>query len=114
MRKGFTLIETLVALILLQFGMLAVVAVSAVAARDLAIARRIEQAQAAARNRVELVRANHCPAAGVFTAAGAAMTEHWRVEAAGLRRVIVDSVDYSLPNGRRGLVVVRVGMLCRA
>lgn len=113
MRSGFTLIETLVALVLFQFGMLAVAATSAVAARDLAVAQRIARAQSLARHRVELLRAMACSATGADSVTAAnGLREFWHVESLGPRRLITDSVDFALPRGRRGHVVMRASALC--
>jgi Tfp pilus assembly protein PilV len=113
MRSGFTLVETLVALTLFQIGMLAVAATGAVAARDVAIARRTALARDIARNRVEILRAGACGAgAGGGSATAAGVEERWRIEVAGASRVIVDSVSFALPAGRRGSVVIRGAALC--
>ena len=115
MRAGFTLVETLVALLLFQIGMLAVAATGAVAARDIAIARRTAQARDLARNRIETLRSTACavPSGSHGTAAPVAgVVEHWRVSSDGASREIVDSVVYQLPVGRSGSVVVRGGALC--
>ncbi len=113
MRRGFTLIEAIVALVLFQFGMLALAAAGALAARDLAIARQSARAQALARNRVELLRSSTCPPPGAGSVAHShGLVEMWRVEAAGARRTITDSVDYALPRGARGHVVARAGTVC--
>jgi Tfp pilus assembly protein PilV len=114
MRSGFTLVETLVALMLFQVGMLAVAATWAVAARDIAIARRTALARDLARNRVETLRSTACltsSATGGSTVA-AGVDERWRIEVAGAGRVIVDSVSFALPAGRRGSVVIRGAALC--
>lgn len=114
MRSGFTLVETLVALVLFQIGMLAVAATGAVAARDVAIARRTAQARDLARNRVEALRATACviPSGREGSAVGPGLTEHWRLVPAGAGREIVDSVSFALPAGRRGVVVIRGATLC--
>jgi hypothetical protein len=109
MRAGFTLVETLVALLLFQIGMLAV------AARDIAIARRTAQARDVARNRIETLRATACgiPTGSEGSATPAAgVVEHWRVSSDGGSREIVDSVVYQLPAGRSASVVIRGGALC--
>jgi Tfp pilus assembly protein PilV len=112
-RKGFTLVEAIVALLLFEFGMLALAAASAVAARDIAYAQRSMRAQALARHRVELLRANACPAPGSGTAeAPGGLREFWRVDATGPLRIISDSVDLMLPGGRRGDVVLRAWTIC--
>ena len=114
MRRGFTLVETLVALLLLQIGLLAVVAVSAVAARDLAVARRTDRAQVLARNRLERLAGSPCPAVGRATLAlPGGYEEHWRVDSVGGHRAISDSVTFALPRGRAGRVVLRGAALCR-
>lgn len=107
MRAGFSLVEAVVALLLLQVGMLAVVSVTAVAARDLATAQRIARAQMLARSRVELLRGQACagPAAGADSAAGFA--EQWRVQADGRACEIVASVVFRRADGRFARVVYR-------
>lgn len=114
MRCAFTLIETLVALVLLEFAMLALAATSAVAARDLAIAHRSVRAQSLARNRVELLWATACstPASGTTTLT-AGFTEHWSVETAGDRKDIFVSVEFALPGRRPGRVALRASAICQ-
>jgi Tfp pilus assembly protein PilV len=109
---GFTLVETLVALVLLQIGMLAVAATGAVAARELAIARRSAMAAEMARNRVETLRIGACATAGAGTVNGNGVVESWSVTGTGATRSIVDSVEYALPVGRRKSVVIRSEALC--
>lgn len=115
MPRGFSLIEVLVALVLFEFGMLALVASSAVAARNLGVANRRLHAQWLATDRVEELRTTACgtPTPAGRAAAPGGLTEFWRVEAVGARRVLSDSVDLPLPNGRRSHVVARAWMLCR-
>lgn len=93
--------------------MLALVATSAVAAQDLAAANRRVRAQSLAANRVEHLRALACPApvAGSAQWPGG-LTEYWRVDAAGTRRIITDSVELLLPRGRRGSHVMQAHVLC--
>lgn len=113
-RPGFTLVETLVALVLLQIGMLAVAGTGAVAARELAIARRTALAAEVARNRVETLRAGACTASGRGSASANGLVESWSVVADGSTRAIVDSVEFPLPGGRRGVQVARAALLCGA
>jgi prepilin-type N-terminal cleavage/methylation domain-containing protein len=114
MRQGFTLVETLVALLLFAIGMLAVAATGAMAARDLAIARRTSAARDVARNRIEALRASACvnPDGEGSAAPAPGLIEHWRVTPVGAGRDIVDSIAYQLPAGRSGSVVIRGGALC--
>jgi Tfp pilus assembly protein PilV len=112
MRRGFTLVEVLVALVLVQFGLLAVAAMSAVAARDVASATRMTAARDAARERIERLRPSACVANTEGSAGTAALTEHWTVRGAGMVRFVRDSVHYVLPAGRRGSVVIEQAVLC--
>lgn len=112
MRSGFTLIETLVALVLFQFGMLAVTAAAAVAARDLATAQRMVRAQSTARERVELLRARVCPDIAAGTHQSDGLVEYWAIESLAAHRVLRDSVAFTLPRGRKGHVVLRAYALC--
>jgi Tfp pilus assembly protein PilV len=112
-RPAFTLVETLVALALFQLAMLALTAGAAVAARDLAAARRTTMAHTMARNRVEWLASASCPSSGMGTAETNGYVEYWRVEALGDRRLIRDSVVFPRPNGTRGFMVTRAARLCR-
>lgn len=111
MRHGFTLIETLVALVLVQFGLLAVAATSAIAARDLAAAAREASARDAARERVETLRPAACAATLQGSRSTPALTEHWSIRGDTVR-LVRDSVEYPLPRGRRGRLVVEQVVLC--
>jgi len=112
-RNGFTLIETLVALVIFEFGMLAVVATSAATARDLGIARRRAHALALARERVGSLTATACafPETGSRLVIGT-FQETWRVEIHDRRRVVVDSIAFPVARGRRAGVVVRASAIC--
>lgn len=113
MRRGFTLVEAIVALVLFQFGILAVAAAGALAARDLAVARNSARAEVIARNRVESIRARACPEAGQGSLAlPSGVLERWRVEASGFERRIWDSVAYPVPHGGSASAVARATALC--
>lgn len=113
-RAGATLVETLVALLIFELAMLAVVAMTTVAARDLAATRLLERAREAARNRVERLAVG-CPAAQAgMAAAPAGLTEHWAVRAEGRERHVQDSVVFRGPRGAERSVVARTTVLCAA
>ena len=112
MRSGFTLVETLVALVLLELGMLALAAGIAGTARDLAYVRHATAAHARARNRVAQLRADPCVAAASGSVHEAAWAEHWRVEAEGSTRRIVDSIVFTRTGGKTGVVVARAITWC--
>ena len=116
MRNGFSLIEALVALVLFEIGMLALAATTAVAARDLGAATRRARAVTLAYNAVEQMRVGVCvsPSGDGQRQQPGGYTEFWRVEVAGPRRVITDSVVFTRPVGGPGHVVARAEALCPA
>ena len=111
--RGFTLIETIVALVLLEIAMLALAATAAVAARDLSDAMIQRRAFDIARNRVGALRLVACggSAAGSQPVHGG-MVERWRVDASANSRAIMDSVSVPLTRGRVTTVVTRAWTLC--
>jgi prepilin-type N-terminal cleavage/methylation domain-containing protein len=113
MRRGFTLIEAMMVIVIFAFGMLAVVETSAETARDLGIARRRSHALKVARNRVGELHAVACrqPDAGTSLGAGG-FREIWRVDVDGARRIVSDSVVFAVAGGRVTNLVVRAEALC--
>ena len=112
MRHGFTLIETLVALVLLEIGMLALAATSAVAARDLAIAHRSVRAQALARNQLETLAARPCVAASGSRSEPGGYMVSWSVLGVERRRDLAVSVEFALPAGRQRSIALKSAALC--
>jgi len=112
-RRGFTLVETLVALVVFQVGISAVVALAAVSARDLAEGALRRKAASVARSRLEVLRASACtsPAAG-SAAPLPGIREQWRVESAGRARYAVVTVAVSLPRGRTANIVAEAWVAC--
>ena len=111
-RSGFILIEVLVALVLFEFAMLALAASAAVAARNLASANLGTRAQQVARNRVEELRVGSCSRTVGGNSHDQGVTEFWSIRAAGSVRVVCDSVEYVLPDGRRRRLVLYAHVLC--
>jgi type IV pilus modification protein PilV len=114
MRRGFTLIETLVALLLLEIGMLGLAATSAVVARDLAVAHRTTRAQMLARNRLESLEANACEANAGASVAPGGYDVSWIVQAAGKRRTLSVRVAFRVPGGKLRVVTLQSAALCPA
>jgi prepilin-type N-terminal cleavage/methylation domain-containing protein len=112
MRRGFTLVEVLVALVLVEFGLLAVAATSAVAARHVAVATRAARARDAARERLESLRWIACDGVAEGSLVTSQLSEHWSVRGADDWRSVRDSVEYPLPAGRRGRLVLEEWVLC--
>lgn len=112
MRRGFTLVEVLVALVLVEFGLLAVAASSAVAARQVAFAARAAHARDVARERLETLRWIACDGTSEGSRTTAEVSEHWSVRGTDSWRSVRDSVEYPLPAGRRGRIVLEHLVLC--
>jgi Tfp pilus assembly protein PilV len=110
-RRGATLIELLVALLLLDLALLSLASISAVAARRIGEARRMRRSVAAAGNRVESFAARPCATmAGGSAILERGMTESWTVRAIPGAAEAADSVQIrSLPGAN---VVLRVRLPC--
>jgi Tfp pilus assembly protein PilV len=111
-RSGFTLIEVIIALVLFELAMLALAALAWIAARDLAAANLGARALEMARNRVEQLRITSCSSAESGHDVGYGMTEIWSVRDADRVRVVSDSIEYALPDGRRRRLVLYATVLC--
>jgi Tfp pilus assembly protein PilV len=113
MRRGFTLIETIVALVLLEIGMLALAAFSAVAARELAVVHRSIRAQSLARNRVEHLSAMACSNAASGETIAGGFIERWDVGISGDRRAIRVTVEFAVPPGSVRRIAMSTAAICR-
>lgn len=112
-RRGFSLIELLVALVLLEIGLLALVGMTAASARATNGSRRDATALSVAWARLERAASLTCrgSSSGVFPA-GPGLTE-WYTETVGPNetRVISDSVVVATTFGIRS-TVLRIGARC--
>ena len=110
-RRGGTLIELLVALVLLDLALLSLAMVGALTVRRIGDASRRARATLAAANRVEQLSA--LPCAGVAGDAASLerhVSETWTVQRDGKSVVIADSVE--IATGRPERVVVRRRVPC--
>ena len=111
-RAGFTLLEALIALVIINVGLLALVASTAVLIRQTAEVRDRSAAVRAAAKRLQRLGAATCaPTSG--SAAGAfGIRETWSiaVQQGGVRELL-DSVTYATPTGPRS-VVLRTKLPC--
>ena len=113
-RTGSSIVEVLVALVLLTVGLLGVAGNGAIAARASSAAARERRAAQRAADRVALLRAQGCAAAsdGALTDSSAALTERWTVGAPTGAAVPIDvEVRWRAPSGTRTLLL-RSGILC--
>ena len=98
---GFSLVEVIVALVLLTIGVLGLAAASRSVVRMTSEAARIGAATALASARVERLRAGPCPGIAAGTAVAGALTENWSVTAAGEARIVSVTVTYGTGAGPR-------------
>jgi len=90
--RGFTIVEILVAVMILSVGLMGLVTTAGLVTRMIGQGHRYTEASALANERIEVLRSQGCPAAGSGTETRGAFTVSWRV------------VAMAAPNGR-GLVV---------
>lgn len=111
-RRGFTLTELLVALLLLDIGVLALVASGAAVVRELTAGVARTVAVDAARDRLEQLASLACPVdtsgAGVVSPA---VRESWSAATRDGVRELADSAEW-VERGTRGAVVVRTRVPC--
>ena len=112
-RAGLSVVEVLVALVLLAVGLLGVAGQGAIAMRASSTAARERRAAQRAADRVALLRARGCDGASSGAAAdpAAALTEAWTVGSAGSAVPIDVEVRWRAPAGPRTLQL-RSGILC--
>ena len=112
-RNGFTLVELIVALALLDAVLLALVATSAFVVRQLGSSTARATAIAAARARVERLASQACgPAANGEAAPAPGVREWWSVApASSATRVLADSVAFTTSRGV-GTIVLRSRRSC--
>ena len=105
-RRGFSLIEVVVAILILTVGVLGLAATSTVVTRQIGGGAQQNTAANLAASRFEQMRARDCT---TLTSAGAAVTtsgvsELWTVTPDIDSRVVRDSVWYETTRGVRGFV----------
>lgn len=113
-RTGVSIVEVLVAIVLLAVGLLGVAGNGAIAVRASASAARERRALQRAGDRVASLREQGCAAArsGALTDRGAAIVERWIVGPISGGAALVDAeVRWRAPAGER-VVLLRSGLLC--
>jgi len=82
--RGFTIVEVLVAVMILSVGLMGLVTTAGLVTRMIGQGQRYTEASALANERIEILRSQKCPAAGSGTETRGAFTVSWRiVEVAG-------------------------------
>lgn len=109
---GFTLIEVLIAVLLLDVGLLALASACAVLIRQTTLARSRATALQLATNRLETLSATACAASDGSASAAWGFRETWSVQLIPIgAREIRDSVSFTV-QGRTGSVVLRTRLPC--
>jgi prepilin-type N-terminal cleavage/methylation domain-containing protein len=105
-QRGFTIVEVLVAVMLLSVGLLALVGSAAVATRMISQGRRYTEASAEANQRLEILRSQTCAAMSDGSATQGRFTVAWTVttDATGrARQVALQVVSPTATGTRRDL-----------
>jgi prepilin-type N-terminal cleavage/methylation domain-containing protein len=111
-RAGFTLVEVIVAIVLIEVGLFALVGGSAVLVRQANQLRGRVTAVHAAVDRLQLLSAAPCAVATGIAGATGVMREDWSLALVGSGvREVRDSVTFRLPGGG-GAVVLRTRVPC--
>lgn len=111
-RAGFTLVEVLVAILLIDVGVLAMVSgLAVVARREMGMRSRVAAARAA-ENRIQSLLARPCAASSGSARGERGLTEWWSVQlVAGAQRDLRDSVEFFI-DGARHHTVIRTRVPC--
>jgi Tfp pilus assembly protein PilV len=111
-RSGFTLVELLVAVVLIEMGLLALVATGATLARQTTTTRARLAAINAAANRLQLLGAISCATTSGTSAGPSSLIEHWwaDVQPNGTRE-LRDSVSF-VAMGSTHAIVLRTRLPC--
>jgi Tfp pilus assembly protein PilV len=113
-RDGASIVEVLVAIVLLAVGLLGVAGNAAIALRASGSTARERRATQRAADRVATLREQGCTSArsGALVDAVAALSERWTVGAPSASALLVDvEVRWRAPAGQR-TIVLRSAILC--
>ena len=104
-RRGTTLVELLVALVVVTVGLLGLAGSAALVARELGASRREAAVTAAARSRLERLTSGPCRLPDDGTAVGGSIIEHWTIVPAsnGMSHVAV-TAEQRAPEHHRSTI----------
>jgi Tfp pilus assembly protein PilV len=112
LRRGFTLVELVVAILLIDVGVLAMVSGTAMIARTQVEMRTRVAAAQAATNRIQRLIAGSCTATIGSAIGERGIVERWSVDLlSNAQRDVRDSVVFTV-NGRERSVVIRSRAAC--
>lgn len=112
-RDGFTIVELIVAILILTIGVLGLAGSAAVVTRQIGSGNQLTIAAAVAQTRFETLASQDCANAtgGPVTTRG--ITENWSVTGSGQTRVIRDSLSYTVAQRGRRFVIHESVIQCR-
>jgi prepilin-type N-terminal cleavage/methylation domain-containing protein len=101
--RGFTIVEVLVAIMILSVGLMGLVTTAGLVTRMIGQGHRYTEASALANERIEILKAQRCPAVGSGSETRGSYVISWRVveEAAGKGRGLNISVQSPTTRGNR-------------
>lgn len=101
--RGFTIVEVLVAVMILSVGLMGLVTTAGLVTRMIGQGHRFTEASALANERIEVLKAQRCPAAGTGTETRGTYVISWRVTeiASGKGRNLAISVQSRTTRGNR-------------
>jgi Tfp pilus assembly protein PilV len=103
---GFTLVEVLVAIVLIEIGLFALMASSAVVIREARIVRARTSAIEVARNRIETIVSSPCAATSGSVSSSNGVHEEWSARLVPvLTREIRDSVTFTAQRVTRSIAL---------
>lgn len=100
-RRGFTVIELVVTIVVLTVGLLAMAANSAVIGRQMRGARVMNEAAATAQARFEVLRASPCAALSGGSATVGQVSEVWTTANATRVVIVTDTVKFTTRYGQQ-------------
>lgn len=113
-RRGFTLVEVLIAIVLIDIGLLALAGASATIARQTNALRLRNAALRTATNRVQQLGVVPCAAAAGSFATPDGIQETWSIALAGTFRDVSDSVAFGATRSGNAAhaIVLRTRLPC--
>lgn len=112
-RAGFTLVELIVAIIILTIGVLGLAGSAAVVTRQIGSGNQLTIAAGVSQSRFETLAAQTCANAtgGPVTTRG--ITENWSVTGSGQTRIVRDSLSYVVARRGARFVIHESVIQCR-
>ena len=112
-RSGFTVVEVMVAMLVLSLGVLAMVGTAALVQRQMGSAQQQSLAAFAAQTRFEQLRSINCQSIANGSAATRTVTEAWVKKDTARAVIVTDTVHYTTGYGQR-FQIYRTTVSCPA